>query len=125
MSSCAKAAAVGTGQACRLVFDKRWIGSNNMKDGRSSGSALCGKCVEGQKHIMLRCDDRRMVARMDIHSHVRRDIHRGGPGASALETIALETNCGHCQGSRRGLLGLHQTFHPRHCEYTTSVARME
>jgi hypothetical protein len=90
----AKAAAVGTGQACRLVFDKRWIGSNNMKDGRSSGiCALCGKCVEDQEHIMLRCDDRRMVARRselmtDIHAHVGRVIHRGGPGAAALETIA-------------------------------------
>ena len=49
----AKVAAVGAGQACRLVFDKRRIGSNNMKDGRSSGiCALCGKCV-----------DRRIVAK--------------------------------------------------------------
>ena len=76
------------------MFDKRWIGSNNMKDGRTSGiCVLCGKCVEDQEHVMLRCDDRRMVARRselmaDIHTHVGRVIHRGGPGASALETIA-------------------------------------
>ena len=42
--------------------------------------------VEDQEHIMLRCDDRRMVARRsglmaDIHTHVGRVIHRGGPGA--------------------------------------------
>jgi hypothetical protein len=41
----AKAAVLGTGQACRLVYNKRWIGS------------------------------------------VGRVIHRGGPGAAALETI--------------------------------------
>ena len=74
------------------MFDKRWISSNNMKDGRSHGiCALCGKCIEDQ-HVMLRCDDRRMVARRselmaDIHTHVDRVIHRGRPGAAALETI--------------------------------------
>ena len=39
------AVAVGTGLACRLVFEKRWIGSNNMKDG--------GKYVENHEHVML------------------------------------------------------------------------
>jgi hypothetical protein len=48
----AKAAAIGTGQACRLVYDKRWIGSNSMKDGRASGiCVLCGRHAEDQEMI--------------------------------------------------------------------------
>ena len=65
-----------------------------MQDGSLSViCALCEKRVEDQEHVMFRCNDRRMVARrsgliMVIHTHVGRVIHRGGPGAATLETIA-------------------------------------
>jgi hypothetical protein len=85
-----KAAAIGTGQACRLVYDKRWIGSNSMKDGRSNGiCVLCGRCVEDQEHVLLRCSDGiRGELLADIHTHIGGVIRRGGPGAAALETLA-------------------------------------